>query len=1061
MTVHRASGFATLAFTLLAAADLSVCNPSALADDQPTVRSQAVLNLTFDEASGDALDSAAAGAAKDNGSLQNGAARLKSPFWGQSGKQALVLDAAAKQFVQIADSPDLDRPDAVSFSMFFVNLHPASDAAFHGLIAKRDEGKQITNYGVNYAGNIDTFQVYVNDGAGYKVATYSLNAAVGYRRPVFVTAVLQVGDAPAPDADEDKDDVLVRFFANGQPIKPKGSVGGMVAENEVWLTDVKVDNLLNDAPLTLGASTPAIEYTSCVIDEFSLFPRALSNEEAARLFAEVAGPGAAAQIADEAKPLPAGPEISRLSLNGLARGQTTLLAIAGTNLLPDPLVVSTAPIEKQVLRPGATAEKIEVELTIPASAPAGHFPIRVQTPRGISGALTVAIDSLPQVPFSETSPEKPVSLPVAVSGTLTGQQQAKVYFAGNAGQRVVIDLECKRLGSAMEPVLELRNPRGAPLSIAWGRPQYRGDTRIEATLFADGAYSVELHDLVYKAPGENSFRLKIGALKLIDTTFPPAVSSGAQRSVSAIGPGIDPSATLSVDMQHQVAGVTRSIALPPETEAVAPAPTVVSSGAVELLEEPQPEGKLQTIDAQFIEKAHVPIVVNGRISRHGETDKYLLMVKPGITLSLSVESYRIQSPLDPQIVVLSHPEGNLLAVSEGRPQLDFAAPAGVSSFEVAVRDLNHRGGPEYVYRLRIIPAGQPDFALNLGSERISLARDGAAVVRVEVARSNYDGPVSLSLEDASNLSLSPAEIPAGISKAFVVISSKNADAAPGLEIRHPKLLGTSVGLDPPLRHVALVPAESRLELVPGARSELTAVLTPPAALSLELGGLPPVWFRGTTAEIPLTLKIQNPELAKQAVRLTLLTTEAPRTEIDPTDPARQRRITLPLLRSLPEQIWSPGETAGTLRVAVPMEIAEAQIDCVVRADFVPHAFSDKVLASVTSTPFRVHAQNGASVELAAKSLILTGNAQTKFTGTVKRTSGFAQAVEVALVNLPAGYSAPKVTVPPEQEQFEIVVTAPAVTAAADLPNVQFRVTTPGGGPLQKDVGIATKVTPAQ
>ena len=222
----------------------------------------------------------------------------------------------------------------------------------------------------------------------------------------------------------------------------------------------------------------------------------------------------------------AGPEISTLSLNGLTRGQTTVLTIGGTNLLPDPVLVSSAPIEKQVLRPGAKPERIEVEVTIPATAPAGHFPLRVQTPRGISGAMTIADDSLPQVPFVESSPEKPIALPVAISGTLSGQQVAKVYFAGKAGQHLVVDLESRRLGAGIDPVLELRNPRGAPLNIAWGRSQLTGDTRIEANLFVDGVYTVELHDLAYKAPGQNTYRLKLGDLKLIDTTFPSAVAAG-------------------------------------------------------------------------------------------------------------------------------------------------------------------------------------------------------------------------------------------------------------------------------------------------------------------------------------------------------------------------------------------------------------------------------------------------------------------------------------------------------------------------------------------------------
>ena len=1033
---------------------------SARADEPAPVRPQAVVNLTFDEASGDALDSAAVGLAKDNAAFVNGATRVKSPFWGQSGKQAVVFDAAASQFLQIADSPDVDRPEAVSFSMFFVNLHPASDTAFRGLAAKRDDAKQITNYGINYANNVDTFQIYLNDGAGFKAATYSVNAAVGHRRPVFITAVFQVGDAPPPDADEDKDDVLIRFYANGQPVKPKGATGGIVVENDVWLTDVKVANLVNDVPLTLGASTTGIEYSSCVIDEFSLFAKALSHEEASRLFLEVAGPNVAAKIADDAQPLPAGPEIASLSLHGLTRGQTTVLALTGTNLLPDPVLVSSAPIEKQVLRPGATPERIEFEITVPATAWAGHFPVRVQTPRGISGPLTVAVDSLPQIPFAESSPEKPIALPVAISGSLSGQQQMKVFFAGQAGQRLVVDLECKRLGAAMDPVLELRTPRGAPLHIAWGRPQYGGDTRIEANLFADGVYSVEIHDLKYQAPGQNSFRLKIGDLKLVDTTFPSAVSSGAQRSVTAIGPGMDPAATLTVDMHDQIPGQVRSVSLPVETGAVGPAPSVVSSGAVEVLEEPQPDGKLQSIDAQFAERAHIPIVVNGRITRHDESDKYLVQVKPGLTINLSAEGYSMHSPLDAQLIVLSHPEGNRLAISEERPALDFAVPADTSAIQVAISDLNHRGGPEFVYRLRIARAGHPDFSLSVGSERARLARDGSAVLRLDVNRSGYDGPIALALQGAPEITLSPAEIPVGASKSFVVLTAKSAEPSHGL-VKHLRLSGTSVGLDPPLVRVALVPPDSRLSFIPGTRSDLTCALTGPAGAALELGNPPAVWFRGADLEIPLTLKVQNAELAALAVRLTLLTTEAPRTEIDPADPAKQKRIAIPMLHSLADQTLSPGESTGALRVAVPLEVVEGQIDCVVRAEFVPHAFSDKVRASVYSPPFRLPVQNAVSVQLAENSLSLTGNAQTKFTGAVKRTARFMGAVAVSLVNLPAGYSAPQVTVAPEQEQFEIVVSAPAVTAAADLPNIQFRVTTAVGSLLQKDMPVATKVAPGQ
>ncbi|MBI3860295.1 MAG: hypothetical protein HY290_00205, partial [Planctomycetia bacterium] len=683
------------------------------------------------------------------------------------------------------------------------------------------------------------------------------------------------------------------------------------------------------------------------------------------------------------------------------------------------------------------------------------------TPRGISGALTVAVDSLPQTPFVESSPEKPVTLPVAISGSLAGQQQAKVFFTGKAGQRLVIDLECKRLGAAMDPVLELRNPRGAPLNIAWGRPQYRGDTRIEANLFADGVYSVELHDLAYKAPGQNVYRLKIGELKLIDAAFPPAVNAGSQGTVSVIGPGMDPTVTLAVDMQNQLPGTTRSVGIPAETGAVGPAPTVFASSAVELLEEHQGAGALQTIDAQFAEKQHVPIVVNGRIARHGETDRYLLHVKPGLTMQFSADSYNLHSPLDSHLEVRSHPEGNVLAVSEEKPALDFAVPAGVTAIQLAIGDLNRRGGADYVYRLRIARAGHADFSLAAGAGRAALPRDGSAVLRVDVNRAGYDGPIALALQGAAEISMMPSEIPAGVSKAFVVLTARSTDASPGALVKHLHLVGTSAGLEPALVRVAQVPPDSRLSLVPAARSELTCALTGPAAAGLELGTPPAVWFRGADLEIPVTLKLQNADLAAHAVRLTLLTTEAARTEIDATDPTRQRRLPIPMLRSLPEQSLQAGETSSALKVVVPMEVVEGQIDGVIRAEFVPNAFSDKVQATVYSSPFRLPVQNAVSVQPTEKTLLLTGNAQTKFSGAVKRTARFTGAVDVSLVNLPAGYSAPKVTVAGDQEQFEIVVSAPAVAAAADVPNVQFRVTTPSGSLLQKDTAIAVKAMPAQ
>ena len=127
-------------------------------------------------------------------------------------------------------------------------------------------------------------QVYLNDTAGYRVANYSVKGVLGFRRLNYLTLVMEVGDAPEPDADTEKDDVRVAFFVNGKPVKPTNMAPNMqVVGNEAWFLDVQVAKLLNDTPLTIGTSHASIEHMSLLVDEFSLFAKALSAAEVAKL----------------------------------------------------------------------------------------------------------------------------------------------------------------------------------------------------------------------------------------------------------------------------------------------------------------------------------------------------------------------------------------------------------------------------------------------------------------------------------------------------------------------------------------------------------------------------------------------------------------------------------------------------------------------------------------------------------------------------------------------------------------------------------------------------------
>ena len=80
------------------------------------------------------------------------------------------------------------------------------------------------------------------------------------------------------------------------------------------------------------------------------------------------------------------------------------------------------------------------------------------------------------------------------------------------------------------------------------------------------------------------------------------------------------------------------------------------------------------------------------------------------------------------------------------PQLEnWAAPAD-GKYVVEIRDLHQRGGPEFVYFLKITPS-QPYFALDTDTDKTLLSPGTAGAIFVRVFRKNgFAGEVQLAVE---------------------------------------------------------------------------------------------------------------------------------------------------------------------------------------------------------------------------------------------------------------------------------------------------------------------------
>ena len=1006
------------------------------------IRATAVVNFSFDEESGSALDTAAAGAVPDEGKLVGDPARVASPFWNQTGKKAVQLDAAKSQCVEIADGADVDATKAVSFGLMVVNLTEPTDAAYHGLVAKRGlTAPASTNYGINFTMQADNFQVYIHDGTTFKVVTYSTKAALPYRKLVYLTATFLVGDAPKQDDDTDEDDVRIMLFANGEPLVPLSSGSGYVQGNQAWITNVNVAGLLNSFTTTIGRSEPGLEHLSCVVDEFSLFDKALSPPQVKRLFLEVAGNNVAKLIAAD-KPVPAiVPVIGSLSQAGLQIGQTTQLIVNGTDLGPDPAAVFPVPGVQFAVAEGSVPNQLKLNVTIPADTTPGIYPLWVKSQAGVSKSVALALDRLPHVAVGGSTPAAPATLPAAFFGMLSGGQQHRVYFSGTKGQRVVADVELKRLGGAANPVVEIKSPAGTPLAIGWGQSSLKGDARAEMILPSDGLYHIELHDLTFGGPGQSPFRLKVGDLKLVDAVLPAAAVSGPLE-VELVGSGFAPGTKLAGIFASASESASGLLSLPLESGVASGVPSMSVSRGTEIVEAARSaDGVLQRVDATFAQAPIKQVAISGRVAVKNERDRFLLNVTAGQRLKFTLQSDSVGSTLEGEIALFANPPTTAVAQTSdqptiGDPSLEYVVPAGVAQVVVQVRDLFGRGDARAFYRLVIEPAGQPTFSLMLNTPTVNLPEDGSAIVEMQITRAGYAGPIKLSVVGDNSVVVSPNEIAANMQgKALLRLVRTNKPAegtAPLL-----RLIGESVGADPAIKQTARL----QTGVVAPTFTDTMAVGTiRPSGLGIELQQLPTVLFRGVSHPIPMILKRQ-PQAGEESlpVKLLLDSTEPVRRR-DPNNPAPGN---FPLVAAAPQMIMPDQPELATVKIVVPLESVEPVIDFVVKVEATPHAYSDRVLASAFSQPFRAEIKNAVAPKVDDATLAVVGEADHKITGLLQRTPGFTGPAEVTLTGLPAGYTVQPVTVAGDQDKFEFVVKAPKVAADTPVANVKLRVTSSG------------------
>ncbi len=159
--------------------------------------------------------------------------------------------------------------------------------------------------------------------------------------------------------------------------------------------------------------------------------------------------------------------------------------------------------------------------TIEAKDKTGEvYPVRVQRGELVSNVRPFAVDTLRECvekePNGADAPQA-IVLPMIVNGRIGEAGDLDVFgFEGKAGQRVIAEVEARRLDSPVDSALEITDSTGKRLAFnddhedkADALHTHHADSLLSITLPADGSYFVRLGDAQHQGGAEFAYRLRI------------------------------------------------------------------------------------------------------------------------------------------------------------------------------------------------------------------------------------------------------------------------------------------------------------------------------------------------------------------------------------------------------------------------------------------------------------------------------------------------------------------------------------------------------------------------
>jgi hypothetical protein len=389
----------------------------------------------------------------------------------------------------------------------------------------------------------------------------------------------------------------------------------------------------------------------------------------------------------------------------------------------------------------------EAKVEIKSDAPLGPCFWRVTTSWGGTQVRPFLVGDLPEFietePNSDPSLAERITLPVVVNGQIAGERDVDYFvFKAKAGEVVVCDVLAARIGSPLDPVIDLRDGQGHRLE---GDEVRVGNDPVRAfRIPKDGDYSLQVANLGVGGGPEYVYRITLSAAPYVYSAFPASGRAGETRDIEF----------LALTGTGTPQTIKEKVAFPPgrtgtfwhRRSAAGSNTSALVAGELPVVTEPETNNSAKTA----LELA-MPVTVNGRFRTDVTEDWFSFAAKKGEAYTIDCRPFPPGSPAVP-VLVLEDVSGAVLARASGAEApgrqcaIEWRAPAD-GTYRMRLRDLQHgvRSGPDFVYRLSVRPA-HPDFALTLGNDYLNVTQGARAELEVIVARTGaFTGPVDLTV----------------------------------------------------------------------------------------------------------------------------------------------------------------------------------------------------------------------------------------------------------------------------------------------------------------------------